>query len=385
MRSGVGLPLALGLALTVGAGCGTTALDTARSLYYRGDFEGSAAALSEAKLAPNDQVLALMERGSAYQAAAAYEASITDWLTAGALANRMDYFSVSEQSASLVINDNVLTYRGAPYERVLLHAFAAKSFMALSNWEAAGVEARNIIRRLENRGDYPDDPYSRYVAAVSLELGNDPPSAAFQYAQAAKIATWGAVEPETGRLGPPGAFTNAPPVGAPAAPQPEAELICLVGIGRGPSSGRTAGGNWRWGQQPYVEIHAQGRLLGRSYTLNTTDALMQATHEVLKVREGVKTATRIVLKETAAELVAQQDEALGELLRLILYALETEDKRQWQTLPQWLGAARVPCPPDLEAFELVFKTGAGQEVERRRIEAPHGRRGRTFYTFTRAL
>jgi hypothetical protein len=383
--------LALLTMALLASGCATSALQESRTLFYRGDFTGSAQVLSSAEASTTDLVLVLMERATARQSAADYEGSIHDWARASTLADQLDIFSVSRESASMVVNDNLLAYRGAPYERVLLHAFAAQSYLALGMWQDAAVEGRNIIRRVEDRGDYPDDPYSRYVAALSLELARDPEGAAFQYAQAARLAKRCSVDPATGRLGPPppiAASTNeadAPPAVEFPPPTPGPEFICLVGFGRGPTGGYSASSNWRWGGAPYAEFYAGGQLLGRSYTLMTTDELFHATEKVTQLRTAAKTAARIALKETAAQIVSQENEALGDLLRLILFAMETDDRRAWETLPAWLGAARVPCPPNVDRIEVVFKTGGGDIVEHRVITRPLARLDGDTVSFVRAL
>jgi hypothetical protein len=52
-------------------------------------------------------------------------------------------------------------------------------------------------------------------------------------------------------------------------------------------------------------------------------------------------------QETAAQIVSQENEALGDLLRLVLFAMETDDRRAWETLPLLMLStmmSRYPCP-----------------------------------------
>lgn len=381
------------LLMAFGSGCATSALDTARGEFYNGHPEAGVKALTPPPGDTTDRVLVLMERGTMHQATGDYADSVEDWLRAKTLADQLDYISVSRESASMVVNDRLLSFRGAPYERVLLHALAAESYLSMGLWQDAGVEGRGVIRRLESRGDFPDDAYSRYVTALSLELAGDDSGAVYQYRKASEIAAWCAIDPKTGALGP-HVDTNALPDAAapPPAPSPPRskagshELVCLVSIGRGPTGGESyAGSNWRWGSQPYAEIYDGDTYLGRSYVLARTDVLAEATKKVLALRKTVKTAGRVALKETAAQVVSQQDELLGDLLRLILFAMESPDTRQWETLPQWLGVARVPCPADLHEYRVVLKTGSGHVVEQRVIQSPLMKRGRTTVSRVRAL
>ncbi len=374
----------------LGAGCASSALTTARTQYYQGQFDASATNLAELPGNDTDRVLVLMERGTINQTRANYADSIEDWLRAKALADELDIKSVSRETTSMLVNDNVLAYCGAPYERVLLHAFASQSFMALGLWQDAAVEGRALIRRVENRGDYPDDPYSRYVAGFSLELMRDWDGAAFQYRQASEIESFCTIDPKSGKLGPPPANTNATADGVELASAAETtkgdgELICLVSIGHGPTVRGYSGSNLRWGDRPYAEIYAGDRYLGRSYILSRTDSLHAATQKVLATRKTIKTTTRIALKETAAQLAATQDDALGDLVRLLLFALEVPDDRRWETLPQWLAVARVPCPANLASYRIVLKGNNGTVVEERTVTAPLARRDKTFVSIIRAL
>ena len=52
-------------------------------------------------------------------------------------------------------------------------------------WDDAAVEGRNIIQHLSDRKGFPDDPFSRYIAGLSLELIGDHSNAALQMASGA--------------------------------------------------------------------------------------------------------------------------------------------------------------------------------------------------------
>ena len=171
-REPVGFAILLSLVVFACGGCATSPLKTARQDFYRGDYRKAAALLEADSSNQQDRVMVLMERGMVQQARGDYAGSIQDWRDAAQQAEQLDYYSLSRGTASYVVNDQVLAFRGAPYERTLLHAFAAKSYMAMGMWDDAAVEARNIIYRLEHLYGFPDDPYSHYLAGVCLEMVN---------------------------------------------------------------------------------------------------------------------------------------------------------------------------------------------------------------------
>jgi hypothetical protein len=375
---------AIALAL---AGCASSSLDTARYQFYGAQYEKAVEALSSDDIAQRDRVLTLMERGTAHQAAGDYEASARDYIDAFNEIEDMRAIQAGQDAASLVINDNVQDFQGAPFERTYLHAFTAKDHLARGDWESAAVEARRIIRSLqpEVRGDYPEDAYSRYVAGFCLEMIDDGSNARLQYRIADGIAGDLAIDPITGRLSATGATASAASVLWPSAGGgADGELICFVMIGRSPQGSITWRSDWEPEQAMYAELYSGDRLLGRSYSLADTSDLAYKTEQKEALRKAAKTATRIVIKESIADQLDQQDEALGALARIILIGLlERPDVRRWETLPRWLQVARVPCPADLTEFEARFKSPHGITVRTLRVAAPIARRGNTFVSFCR--
>ena len=359
-------------ACLIASGCASSRLTTARENFYLGRFRQAEANLSDATAEGRDRVLILMERAAARQAAGDYEGSARDWVQGTELAERLDYVSISKTSASMLVNDRVLNFLGAPYERTLAHAFAAKSYMALGRWDDAAVEARNIISDLENRNGFPEEPYSRYLAGFCMEMISDGEGAGLQYRTAASLLPGLGIDPATGRF-----RRNSP--------TPARELVCFVGIARGPLESGSWARNHVWGTAPYAMIFAAGRNLGRSYTFSNTRALMAATEKRAAVLRAAKTATRVAIKEAVSQAVEDENEVLGELIRLYLFALEASPQRRWETLPMWLQVARVPCPDGITEFDIVFHGEGGRIISRQTIKEPLVSNGRNYVSFVRVF
>ena len=111
------------------------------------------------------------------------------------------------------------------------------------------------------------------------------------------------------------------------------------------------------------------------------------TQQIEALRTAVKTVSRVAAKESVAVVLEQNDQALlGALVRFILIGLlEQPDLRRWETLPRWLQVARVDCPPDIDEFDLVIRTIAGQEVRRLQIRQPLVRRRNILVSLFRDL
>jgi len=330
-------------------------------------------ALGEIPDRHNDKVLLLMERGMAKQTAGDYSGSAEDWEEATALMEQLDYYSLSRGAASFIVNDRTIAFRGAPYERALLHAYAAITYFAMSAWDDAAVEARILVDGLADLDGFPDDPFSRYVAGFAFEMIRNRDSASIEYQAASDLIPHLAIDKTTGGIGQP-SLTDAD--------GKQTELVCFIGIGRAPGNGGY-GGNRRWGTAPYAEILCDGRHLGRSHTLSTTGQLRDATEKRLAVLKAAKTATRIVMKEAIADAVEEENTFLGEALRLLLFAMEMPDTRRWETLPMFLEVARVPCPADMKQFTAIVKDVSGRVLTTRTVSSPITHRNGTFVSFLR--
>ncbi len=373
---------ALGLVLL--AACATRALNAARVEFYAGHFQ-QADTLLQREPPSTDRVLYLMERGTIRLSAGSYTASADDFIAASAELDRLQAYSLSRGGASMIANDTVQYFKGYPFERTLVHTFAAKAHLAQGHWENAAVEARRTLQTLSTdaRGDYPDLAYARYVAGLSLELANDRPNAELQYRSISNVPGPVVVDEKTGRFAA-RAGTNAVPA-FDRSPW-EAELVCFIMAGRGPSGHPHAPPAWADAYAPYAEIEVDGRVLGRSYSLTDTLDLAFTSAQRDAIRKAVKTAARIATKEVIAYQIEQDNELLGALVRLVLIGLlERPDTRRWETLPRHLQVARVPCPPDLTSFTVVFKNRDGRVLTRHTVQNPIARQGTTYISFCRDL
>lgn len=373
-----GIRAVLGLCLiSLLAGCTTPPLESARANYYAGRFAPADQNLAAIPADDKDEVLYLMERGMIRYSLADYENSARDWRAAAEQAERLETYSVSQGAASMIVNDRMLSFRGMPFERTLLYAFLAKDYWAMTNWDFAAICGRNIIKQLENLDGFPDVPYGRYLAGVTMEMINDEGNAAIQYKAAARQLPRLIIDEDSGQFGPANAWP--PP---PKTQNLPGELICFVAIGRA-TAGLDAAAPAPETDAPYAEIFVETNCLGRTYAFANTDDLMRRTRQRLATIQLAKDAARIGAKIAIAESVKSQNDTLGALAYLILFAMETPDTRRWETLPLWLEIARVPCPAQLTGYTIHVKNASGATLATRTITAPILRRGNLFISFCR--
>ena len=345
-------------AILLCAGCSTVPLDEARRNFNAGalnEAERNLASLPDDR----DRILYLMERGMIRHVRCDYTNSTADWLEAVKLETQLETHSMTKAGASLVVNDSLLSFRGYPYERTLLHVYLAKNYLARGLWEDAAVEARSIARRLQQLDGFPDDALSHYITAFCFELCGDYSNAARQYREAAKLVPQLGLDEKTGRFTPP--------------PQPnESELVCFVDF------------DFRTGMMPeFAEIYAGGQLLGTSRTLFTRSTMEAASVQRMAARRTAKLLTRIALKESLALYASSKDNDLGGLVWLLLFSMEKEDVRRWETLPGKMAVVRVACPNTLPGFDVVFKSYSGAVLRRITIQGPLLKKGRIFVCLCR--
>ncbi len=361
------------------SGCATHNLNSARSAFYAGQLEDAEETLVTSRIPKRDRVLFLMERGTVRQAMGDYEGSSRDFIKAYDLLVELETRSISRGAGTLVINDNIRAFVGAPFERTLLHALTAQNHLSQGHWDNAAVEARRIIQSLdeEHRRNFPDEPYSRYIAGLALELIDDPSNAALQYRRANELLSRVEIDSDTGRLAhapPPkndedeessNPWPEPPPEPERATPKDWTdELVVFLQLGRSPRGGSSIGSTAYRTSPYYAEIYADGKYLGRSYLLSDTAWLKAETERVRALRDAARVVGRVAIKEGIAIAVeSKNNEFAGDLTRLILIGLlEQPDVRRWETLPRWLHVARVPAPPGLDSYTIKLKGAGGNTI-----------------------
>ncbi len=353
------------------SGCATVPLDAARRDFYNGQLDQAEAHLAEVDPQGKDRALVLMERGTIRQARGDFEASSADFIAAQDMVQAFETYSLSKGATSLVINDSVMNFAGAPYERTLLHAMTALNHLSIGHWDNAAVEARRMIQKFGPfaEAEFPEDAFTRYVAGFSLEMIDDFSNAAIQYRKADELAPHLLID-EAGRIAPAPISTNQTETATALLPRPDHELVCFVLLDRSPREDTYLRGGGFLAGNVYAELYTtEGGYLGRSYGLADTYDLAYRTQQRLATLKAAKTAGRIVLKEVIASAAehSTDSQVLGDLIRFILIGLlEQPDTRRWETLPQRLHVARVQAPPDIGQFRLTVNSFGGRSYSIRK-------------------
>ncbi len=124
----------------------------------------------------NDRLLYFMDQGLLFHYAGDYQASLENLEKAEGVVAELYARSVTNEAASLLINDLVRPYRGRRHERVLLHQFIAFNYLANNQYDEALVETRKIqlvfdafSSDSELAHKYQDDGMSHYISSIVYE------------------------------------------------------------------------------------------------------------------------------------------------------------------------------------------------------------------------
>ena len=194
LKSILSLFLVLGLTLGLTA-CATyqSNVSAARDAISKGDIE---AALKDLKLKADkkndDQLIYVLDYATALQYAGRLDDSNRYFMMADKLAEQMDYHSVSNVAGSMLLNEEMVQYKGDTFEKVFINAFLAMNYLKLNNYDDAMVEVRRMNEkfnkyRLDEKKAFEVNPFSRYLAAVIYEATQKWDDAYIAYQETYKI------------------------------------------------------------------------------------------------------------------------------------------------------------------------------------------------------
>ncbi|HDM33066.1 MAG TPA: hypothetical protein ENG28_04775 [Deltaproteobacteria bacterium] len=125
----------------------------ARYYINTGQYSDALACFPEYNDGNKNEVLYCLERGTLLQAKGEYRMSARQFEKAAQLMRYYEnkaYISASRtasQAGSLIINEQIMPYRGEDFEKVLVHALDAINYLMLGDIDNARVEIRNVYTR----------------------------------------------------------------------------------------------------------------------------------------------------------------------------------------------------------------------------------------------
>lgn len=320
-----------------------------------------------------DAVLYDLNRAMLLRMAGDYGQSNAAFEQAKDAIDRLDAVSVREQAGALAVNDMLRSYTGAPYERVLLHVYAALNYLALDRPDDARVEILQLDVLLGQEEARAGEAFARYLSGMIFETLRqyDDAMIAYRQAYAAYRRDGGAVPAPLGR----DLVRMAARVGGMAdelrryraefgvaeeIPGPrdgEGEVIFLLHSGLAPVmrdalvGAPTRDGRLVTVSMPYYENRVP-RVTGARVQAGAATAMTALGEDVAAVTVETlerakplilaRAVARAALKLEASQEADRKDDALGMMVNLAGVMSERADTRSWSTLPNRIYLARLP-------------------------------------------
>ena len=309
-----------------------------------------------------DQLVYLFDYGTALQLVGNYKESNRIFLQADQLAEVKDYVSVSKQTASLFLNQEMVQYQGDDFEKVMINAMLAINFLSLGDMEGALVETRRLNEKLEHyridgKKPYAQNEFALYLSAMIWEANRKWDDAYIDFVKAYKInpkigyikkdlvrASFNARRMEAHRKWKKKFNLKYDPIWK---QKDYGELVLIYQQGWGPR--KYPSRVWRRIPELYpTSSHIKKAKLS---VIGGKSEMSQLIYDVEKV--AIKTlndqyapliAKRLagmVVKEVAADQVRQRNEFLGDLVDISLQVVDRADLRQWSTLPATFQVAKI--------------------------------------------
>lgn len=383
----------------IGSGQSTKAIETLEPL-----------AAEEGK----DQLVYLLDLAVALQQAGRFKDSARTFMAAERIADIQDYTSLTKETTSLVLSEEMVQYKGDDYEKVLINSMNAINFLAAGDLESALVEVRRVNNKLhlfktEANRDYGQSPFAYYLGAVIWEadrkyddayiaykksyeimpdyvpLREDLVRAAIRAQRPEEVEKWRRAFPEV-KIRP---EWRDPKLG---------ELVVIYQQGWGPRKAPSPNGPRMPTLQPVRSLTQRAKVLV-SPAAESAPEQHSETARLYSVQEvAIKTLNSqyaallakrvagVAAKAVVADQIRQKNAALGDLAWIALNIADRADLRQWSTLPESFQIARLYLQAGTYnvALKGIAENGAetGENMEPSQVEIkPGAKRFLTWRSF----
>lgn len=381
-----------------------------------------AAALAELEkldVPDRDRVLFLMNKGLLLRMTGSFEQSTQALEEAKGRSDELMAVSISEQAASLLVNDAAQSYVGDEFEQVMLNAYLALNYLEQHRLEEARVEALQAdvrLRQIAQRtalSAYTEDAFVRYLTGILYEERREWSDAMIAYRKAyeayrAQADSFGVAVPDSlkhdlirlaDRMGlSEEASRYRDEFGIRSTLSAEAlrergELVFFLHAGLAPrkieqSVTMTNPNTGRllrlalpaYRPRPRTLSHARVTIDGQSELTQTVEDIDAIAVKTLDAKMPAITA-RALARMVAKDALARESGNHGGAQGLVGFAVniantltERADTRSWFTLPGRIQLARIPLPPGehVARIELVGTDGQTLRTDEKRISLRKG-------------
>ncbi|UYL10374.1 hypothetical protein B9G69_007245 [Bdellovibrio sp. SKB1291214] len=363
------------LLLTTGCASYQTKVDKARSSLAARDYDAALKVLEPlANKDDGDQLVYLLDYGTALQVSGKIGESNKTFLSADKLSEQIDYQSISRVAGSLALSEGMVQYKGDTFEKIFINAYLAMNFLEQGKLDDALVEARRINEkyqkyRQDEKQKFELNPFSKYLSALTWEANRDFDDAYIAYHESYKL------DPSISHIGEDlirsaklarrmDTYQDWKKKFPEVKENPDwynkslGELVIIYQQGWGPRKFPAKNEYRLPAMYPTPSSTKIARLTidgGPTMVSHPVYDVQDAAIKTLKEDYGILIAKRLAgfaSKAVLADQVRQKNQLLGDLTFLALNIADQADLRQWSMLPQTIQLIRIPLKPGEYKFNL---------------------------------
>jgi hypothetical protein len=375
-----------------------------RNLIKQGQVSAALEKLKALAETPSDdQLVYLLDYGTALQIAGLYKESNEVFLKADKLFDINDFHSISNLTAATLGSESMIQYKGESYEKVLINAFLAINFLMLNQNDSALVEVRRLNEKLtkmnlDGRQPYELNPFAKYLSALIWESDQKFDDAYIAFEQSYKLdATNPFIAEDLIRSSKNARREDTHKKWRSEFPQinenpdwyskSKGELVLIYQQGWGPEK-HMAPGEHRFPALYPVRSETRSMRLtveNQTYATQVIYNVEQVAIQTLREDYGALVARRmggIVAKAVVADQIRQKNELLGHVAWIAMNIADQADLRQWSTLPETIQMVKILLPPGKYKIQLQgLNSGGGNTADFHEAEVTISSRKKTFYNY----
>ncbi|MFZ3230399.1 MAG: hypothetical protein WA160_09350 [Pseudobdellovibrio sp.] len=367
------------------SGCATyqSRVTPARDLLAAGQCDASLKLFEELSVkVDGDQLVHLMDYGSALQICGNYKKSNEILAQAENLSEQVDYQSASRVVGATLLNEEMIQYKGDTFEKLFLNAMSALNYIQIGEMDNALVEVRKMNQKFnklqaEDKKNFELNPFAKYLSGLIWEADKKYDDACIDFRDAylldisyRKVALdvlrscWKAKRTTEFDEIVKKASASADEIKI-AKQNNKSEVVIIFMQGWGPRKQPRPDNHYF----PHlVSVSSATQFLRVDILDNTKKSVLEtyqseqiysvekAAIATLEADYGSLVARRVgarVAKEVMADQIRQKDKLLGNIAWLAMVASERADLRQWSVFPKTIQVIRIPVNPGSQVIRFT--------------------------------
>ncbi|MBE9564374.1 MAG: hypothetical protein IMF17_03940 [Proteobacteria bacterium] len=372
---------------------------TMRDGLLHGDTKSSLA-IAELEDPDQEEVIASLDKGMLRRMNSNYIASNQILEVAKQGIEELHGFSITENLASVTINETLRGYEGDRYEQLLLHAYMALNYIELDQIDGARVEMLQANVKMMEWGDEPEeDAFLRYLEGMIYENMGELDSALISYRKAytiykekggkqypmapdsikkdlLRLLAWNGLWSEYKTYKKEFDMKSYKPA---KASNKYGELVVLLNNGLAPIRGEKSihifssevESNLRVAfpvyDRPKLSLYAPRiSVNNQKYAMDKVEDIDDlARYSLEQDMPGimVRATARAVVKYNTQQTASDQGSLAGLLMTVTNMVTERADTRSWTTLPQEIRLQRILLPVGEHQVQIQMVNVAGKVVD----------------------